>query len=108
MLAAELGEVSIIDAKHIIACLDKVMVPQTEVSDNTVISSTYVHPHPIIEFEITNLKKDEIGYFAECVLYNREKNEVESSFFLDERIANDIINMMQSFLKICDGETKLD
>ena len=65
------------------------------------LTSVVVHPHPIIEMQIKNFKKDEVGYIAECVLYNKEFNEVESSFFIDEVRANEIISLMQTFLNNC-------
>ncbi len=68
---------------------------------NTLISLVVVHPHPIIEMQLKNFKKDEIGYFSECVLYNKEFNQVESSFFIDEHKANEIISLMQTFLDNC-------
>lgn len=60
-----------------------------------------VHTHPIVEMQIKNFKKDEVGYIAECVLYNKESKEVESSFFVDEDRANEIIVLMQTFLNNC-------
>ena len=60
-----------------------------------------VHTHPIVEMQINNFKKDEVGYIAECVLYNKESKEVESSFFVDEDKANEIIVLMQTFLNNC-------
>jgi hypothetical protein len=69
---------------------------------NTMLSAVVVHAHPIVEMQIKNFKKDEFGYIAECVLYNKEFKEVESSFFIDEDIANEIIDLMQTFLNNCD------
>jgi hypothetical protein len=66
-------------------------------SDDTILSSIIVHPHPIVEMQLKNFKKDEVGYIAECVLYNREFNKVESSFFIDDDIANKIIDLMYKF-----------
>jgi hypothetical protein len=60
-----------------------------------------VHTHPIVEMQIKNFKKDEVGYIAECVLYNKESKEVESSFFVDEDRANEIIVLMETFLNNC-------
>lgn len=60
-----------------------------------------VHTHPVLEMQIKNFKKDEVGYIAECVLYNKESKEVESSFFVDEDRANEIIVLMQTFLNNC-------
>jgi hypothetical protein len=51
-------------------------------SDDTILSSIIVHPHPIVEMQLKNFKKDEVGYIAECVLYN---------------IANKIIDLMYKF-----------
>lgn len=65
------------------------------------LSAVIVHPHPIVEMQINNFKKDEIGYIAECVLYKKELKKVESSFFLDEERANEIIGLMQNFLNHC-------
>lgn len=68
---------------------------------NTLLSAVVVHPHPIIEMLLKNFKRDEVGYIAECVLYNKEFKEVESSFFIDEDRANKIISLMQMFLNNC-------
>lgn len=68
---------------------------------NTLLSAVVVHPHPIVEMQIKNFKKDEVGYIAECVLYNKELKKVESSFFIDEDRANEIIGLMQTFLNNC-------
>lgn len=68
---------------------------------NTLLSAVVVHPHPIVEMQLKNFKKDDVGYIAECVLYNSEFNQVESSFFIDEDIANEIIGLMQKFLDNC-------
>lgn len=68
---------------------------------NTLLSTIVVHPHPIVEMQIKNFQKDEVGYIAECVLYNKEFKEVESSFFIDEDRANEIISLMQTFLNNC-------
>lgn len=70
-------------------------------NDSAVFSSVFVHPHPIVEMQLKNFKKDEVGYIAECVLYNKEFNQVESSFFVDEDRANEIICLMQKFLDNC-------
>lgn len=61
--------------------------------------SIIVHPHPIVEMQL-KIKNDEIGLFAECLIYNTEKKEVESSFFIDEDKAKEIIDLMQKFLKL--------
>lgn len=68
---------------------------------NSILSSITVHPHPNVEMQIRNLKKDEIGYIAECVLYNVDYKEIESSFFIDEDKANEIISLMRMFLNNC-------
>lgn len=68
---------------------------------NTLLSAVVVHAHPIVEMQLTNFKKDEVGYIAECVLYNKEFNQVESSFFIDEYRANEIICLMRTFLNNC-------
>lgn len=68
---------------------------------NTVLSAVVVHPHPIVEMQIKNFKKDEVGYIAECILYNKDFKKVESSFFIDEDSANKIISLMQTFLNNC-------
>ena len=60
--------------------------------------SIIVHAHPIIEMQIKNLKKDEVGYIAECVLYNKEFNQIESSFLIDKEKANEVISLMQTFI----------
>ena len=75
--------------------------------EKKILSSIFVNPHPIIELQITNLKKDESGWYAECILYNADFKEVESSFFLDEERATGIINLMQDFLKKCEEEEDL-
>lgn len=56
------------------------------------------HAHPRIEMRLSNFKKDEIGYFAECSLHNIDLNSIESSFFLDEERAIEIKNLMETFL----------
>lgn len=68
---------------------------------NTLLSAVVVHQHPIVEMQIKNFKKDEVGYIAECVLFNKKSKEVESSFFINEERANEIIGLMQTFLNNC-------
>jgi hypothetical protein len=68
---------------------------------NVLLSAVVVHPHPIVEMQLKNFKRDEVGYIAECVLYNKEFKKVESSFFIDEDRANEIIGLMQMFLNNC-------
>jgi hypothetical protein len=68
---------------------------------NTLLSAVVVNPHSIVEMQLKNFKRDEVGYIAECVLYNKEFKEVESSFFIDEDRANEIIGLMQMFLNNC-------
>jgi hypothetical protein len=63
--------------------------------------SVVVHQHPIVEMQLKNIKKDDVGYIAECVLYNTEFKEVESTFFIDEERAKEIIGLMQNFLNNC-------
>lgn len=67
--------------------------------DNLMIGTVIVNPHPIVEIYIKPLEKDEVGNFAECVLYNKEFNVVETSFLIDEEKAEEIIELMQKFLK---------
>ena len=81
--------------------MEKVNLKNEGNNANTLLSAVVVHPHPIVEMQIKNFKKDEVGYIAECVLYNKEYNEVESSFFIDEDRANEIISLMQTFLNNC-------
>ena len=66
--------------------------------DNLMIGTVIVNPHPIVEMYIKPLEKDEVGYFAECVLYNKEFDKVESSFLIDEEKAEEIIELMQKFI----------
>lgn len=66
--------------------------------DNKQFTPVTCHAHPVIEMQITNFRKDEIGYFADCRLYNKDTNTVESSFFLDEQRAIEIKNLMEQFL----------
>lgn len=67
----------------------------------TYESVLVVHPHPLVEMRIKNFKNDDVGYLAECVLYNKEFKKVESSFFLTEDVASEIIYLMQEFLDNC-------
>lgn len=67
--------------------------------NSNILSTIVIHPHPIVELQIKNLHKDECGFIADCIIYNKEFNEMESSFLLTEEIAKEIIDSMQSFLK---------
>jgi hypothetical protein len=55
-------------------------------------SSVIVHPHPIVEMKLTN---DLI------TITNLETNEIESDFYLDEIIAQEIIDLMNNYLYLC-------
>jgi hypothetical protein len=69
-----------------------------KLENNTILSSIFVHPHPIIEMRVGEIKKDESGYYAHCTLYNCERKEIESGFLLDEDRAKEIIGLMEKFL----------
>lgn len=64
------------------------------------ISSIVVNPHPIVELQIKNLKVDEVGVIADCILFNSEFNKIESSFLLDIELAEKIIEQLKSFINI--------
>lgn len=53
------------------------------------LSSVIVHPHPIVEMKLNN---DLI------TIKNLETNEIESDFYLNEIIAQEIIDLMNNYL----------
>lgn len=67
-------------------------------SNNKNQLSVIVNPHPIVELQIKNIKRDEIGICADCVLYNTEFSKIESSFLLDIDLAQKIIDQLQTFI----------
>lgn len=88
-------------------CLQAIDELQKLSKDSAVnLSPIIVHAHPIIEMQINNFKKDEVGYIADCVLRNTELDKIESSFFIDEYKANEIINLMQSFINSAKNHDK--
>ncbi len=58
-----------------------------------------INPHPITEMHIKQIEEDEVGKFAECVIYSKEFGVVESSFLVDKEKAEEIIELMQKLLK---------
>lgn len=73
-------------------------------NSNVTFASVSVNAHPIVELLIQNLHQDEGGLIAQCVIKNQEFKKIESSFFLTEEIAQEIIDSMQLFLNECNSQ----
>jgi hypothetical protein len=69
------------------------------------LASIIVHAHPAVELRVTRPYKDETGWIGECVLLNLDRSEAESSFFLTEDVAREIMSAMQLFIDKC-GEAR--
>lgn len=57
-----------------------------------------LHPAPITELEFTDVKEDDSGKYVEAFITNKETKQVESSFFLDKDLAEDIIRVLTKLI----------
>ena len=57
-----------------------------------------IHPAPITEMSFTDVKEDDSGKYVEVLITNVEKKEVESSFFLDKNLAENIIRVLTDII----------
>ena len=59
------------------------------------IAKVYVHPHPIVEMSF-DIDKDGDGLIT---ITNKERNIVESNFFIDEERIDEIIKALKKLKK---------